>query len=971
LPADAVLSDERREALLSSVPRGSLRDVWWTLVLVECARVVVDLFHLILALALLCIPWRFAFAVRQLLEPGARRSARLAGQAFATLELWERACDRMEGRLELAVNEYSKAVLDVGDAMLDVGDAGAWGRRPHYGRDRSECEGCVALCCCVVCACLPNYSAYDDAGDFSRDDDYEGGAAGVNGGETRFRRQLELLGGSLAWSAGRLRAKRERWPTTPEWAPLGAAVDARLRKRAESIFWPFVLLRAQLSLRRASRGGPLDRHGADMCEQLRAHALRKADRHRNEWPVMADRLQALQSAARAAGGCACKSRDLRHAIVREELAKGLGDLLALPVLLLLLLTFYRLPKVCEGGRAVLGKQGCDAQLLKEALIVQAVELVTDLLLLAQLIVVAGLLALTVVKFPDFLAGLRPTKGLRANRNWALAMLSELAVGIGELFVLLTVFKTYRLIVSAAVFAALTPAAIMSVALPARLSAEVRFGFMSAVWLGMLVQMYGAAGVGVQMQVAGVVALASVGFCSKGVKGWLTPPGDWWSPVARCTTPNLLALGALVVDAVILAMVAAVETPLWTPFPSLADSFATWLFSFVGMPIECPFAVLLICLSLLLTTVPMVAHEKERESIVQDSSWRCCCALLHEVLFLPLVASLAQASTTSWPHCLCLAYYVLSALLAPAVWEARIDSESLLDVRQLGVFASGARLLLAASVFAATSGSPVGLQATASALTLWTLVGAFVGASSVPWAGVLHVGVGAGGLAAASGGLRGAAAAWLVAAVFAFARASAARRRLAAAALASEVPAAVARLARIQTCLSLWGDASPIVVPTVDAFSPQVVAVAVRELEARLPFERLDPDFLAHRGSWLRRLSAASTFSQLSAKLEALEKAVRVPPQRAMLVQLLGKVRPQSAGRCRGLPRPVASLVVSYVAEAAAPMELGDEVVPAEWWTAAGQFDLIRISQAARARADMAVTGMNAPQTTSMPTGRFA
>merc|ERR1712224_279325 len=123
------------------------------------------------------------------------------------------------------------------------------------------------------------------------------------------------------------------------------------------------------------------------------------------------------------------------------------------------------------------------------------------------------------------------------------------------------------------------------------------------------------------------------------------------------------------------------------------------------------------------------------------------------------------------------------------------------------------------------------------------------------------------------------------------------------------------------------------------------------------------------GSWRRRLSAVSTFAELSAELKVLQSAVRVPPQRLMLEQLLGEIRPQSAARCRGLPRPLAALVVSYVVQEVKPkLGLGDEVVPAEWWTVPGQFDLIRISQAARARADTAVTEMARPRAAA---GSFA
>ena len=130
-----------------------------------------------------------------------------------------------------------------------------------------------------------------------------------------------------------------------------------------------------------------------------------------------------------------KGKSLLFSLLRDQFLRACTDLVAIPLIILLVLTVYRLPAIRQ-------EMGKGIEHLKMAIRVEGRYLVVDLWRLLQFLLLAVLLIGTVVKLPDFLGNLRPTRGLRKARDCALAAASELVVGIGELLLLVTAWKTY-------------------------------------------------------------------------------------------------------------------------------------------------------------------------------------------------------------------------------------------------------------------------------------------------------------------------------------------------------------------------------------------------------------------------------------------------------------------------------------------------------------------------------------------------
>merc|ERR1712232_456868 len=140
------------------------------------------------------------------------------------------------------------------------------------------------------------------------------------------------------------------------------------------------------------------------------------------------------------------------------------------------------------------------------------------------------------KLPDFLSSIRPSQGLRKARDCALASVSEVVVGIGEFLCFLTAWKSYRLAVSALIFATLCPAAMMSIALPGGTTrTKPRFAIACLCWLGILCASFFFKEQYYVMLSVGIILLMSfVGFVFNRVDGWIRPRGglDWWGSSVR-------------------------------------------------------------------------------------------------------------------------------------------------------------------------------------------------------------------------------------------------------------------------------------------------------------------------------------------------------------------------------------------------------------------------------------------------------
>jgi len=518
----------------------------------------------------------------------------------------------------------------------------------------------------------------------------------------------------------------------------------------------------------------------------------------------------------------------------------------------------------------------------------------------QLLLLTALLLVTVVKFPDFISGLQLARGLRPNRDWALVMLSELVVGIGELLLLLTCWKTYRLTVSAAVMAVFCPAAFLAVALELPCSKASRFSIACALWLGLLAVNY-VPGLPSQLVNACVLVIAFAGlYVGSGAKGWLRPRGglDWWSPIVRISFPNLMALLAIGSEGAILTLLGLHgAVGIGYGLGHLGESIVTA-------------AIIMVGLSVFLTAVPVVADEDDQQSIIQHDAWRGLFSLVHEVFFLPVVAALAPSAVSSWPHALVLLYFVMIALLSSQAWDSAVPREALLDIRTVGLCSSGSRLILVGAVVAAVGGHGRLFLIFAGGSTAWTALWLVAGGASVAWAQVLHLGVGAGACAAILGGPPAASYVWLactISAVLVGLVSKDVRKRWL---LTTEVPAAMAQLRLVQARLSLWAEGAS--VPQVVDASPQGAALQLLELEERLPMERLGHGFLQRRHVWRRSLLDSPSYGLVAAGLKELRAAIAVPPSRALLQGLL--LRVPIRGRTSMLPRPLAAEMADFVLE---------------------------------------------------------
>jgi len=514
--------------------------------------------------------------------------------------------------------------------------------------------------------------------------------------------------------------------------------------------------------------------------------------------------------------------------------------------------------------------------------------------------------------------------LRAARAWAAEKAMELLEGILELLLLLTAWKTYKLIVQATVFLLMSPGAMLAVAWPKECDRRIRFGisclcsllvFGSAFFLPWL------------FVVAGwvfILALAFVGYAAFNPGcGWTKPRReDWWSPSVRMTLPNVMAFSTIIVEVVII---------LWTGRCLMKDSMS------IAVPMEHMTNVGLgvICVSIFLTILPMASDEEDQRDIVTNSAWRDAMLLLNDVLFLPLVLSLAVVALQSPLHRLALMYFGTAALLARGVWDVPVPYEARLDVRFVELNSSGRQLLLSLAVLAAASGMEITFLALCAAACLWIVAWALRRGSSVLWAEVLRVGGIAGALIAASVGIRIAAILWAVAVGIAAVWAVLAGVRRRADLAVSGLPQALDEVGRIRAQMCLWGDAEsePL---SLDA-SVQGAALQVVKLEEQIPIERLKMHFLFSRPLWRQGLQSAHSFEQVLSRLAELREAIDAPCTRLLLKQLLGRA-PLARGR-----RVPAPLVGEITAFAIPRLEMTPPARTGKGW-GSGRMDFVALQQ---------------------------
>lgn len=854
---------------------------------------------------------------------------RLAGAVLVALDYWEAECRRLMSRVVPLANGYAKAAVRAGSGLEDEAPEGGTRKVESPAARNEDCEQCletcIGLCCCVFCPCCPNYGDID----FDSDGDAHVPARSPRGRGRGGRSAAEALDGRLT-RLGRpllparalLRLTRKRWPEEPEWASLHDAIDARLEVWSQAFFWALLLPEVHLLL--ASGKITQDEHSR-LCQGIRDRAAPQARELRRA-------LQLQQQTACEQHPSRKKGQSTCYSIIREHVVKTITDLLALPAVLLLIMTMYRLPNLSAGMA-----RPFDMRRFKTAVRTQAAALGSDMLVLVQFLGLATLLAGTVVKLPDFLWGLQPARGLRKARDWALAKVSELVVGLAEFITLLFAWKAYRLLVTAIVFVTLTPAAMLALALPRCLPSRVRFALASAVWLGTAALGFVVGDFAGLAAAAALLAAASAGLTANeafhGPEGWaMRRDGDWWSPQARWTAPNLFALMGILADGAVLCWAGAALAALAPGPAELVDVGVGPAAAGVGV----------VAAALLHITLPMVVEEDEQADIVQDAAWRAARQLLQEVLFLPTVAVIAPMTPTHPAWTLPLLYFAVVTALSPAAWGTPLSRAGLLDIRTLGLSSSGRQLLLAAAIVAAVHGWRVPFVSLAVAAALWTLAWTPRGAE-VRWAELLRAGASLAGAGAALeglplGSLVAGAACWVgLTAAFAAASGWRWRKQLA----ATTVPQAVETLGLLQARLSLWGGGGPQHHVALGASVPRAAA-ALLDLEERTPFDRLRLDFLRARRGWRARLLRAADYDDVLAQLKKLEAALAEPPTRILLQQVLERMPLARGG---SLPEPLAAEIV----ELAAPRPDARPPEPPRGWEH-GRLDLAAARQAAAREA---------------------
>mmetsp|Transcript_5279 Transcript_5279/g.8529 ORF Transcript_5279/g.8529 Transcript_5279/m.8529 type:complete len:322 (+) Transcript_5279:3-968(+) len=261
---------------------------------------------------------------------------------------------------------------------------------------------------------------------------------------------------------------------------------------------------------------------------------------------------------------------------------------------------------------------------------------------------------------------------------------------------------------------------------------------------------------------------------------------------------------------------------------------------------------------------------------------------------------------------CLAYFVIVCLLSGAAWDNEVAPSASLDITYANLCSVGGRLLLLTVVISSVFNYGTTVLVMLGFYILWIAVWMTLQGCSVRWVMVLRLGMGCGsyalhfGCVVFFGGF--AVGSWCAAVLVASLWALADKFKRRAALAASEIPTVMSRLSQIQARLSLFGDAISMPV-NVDA-SPCGAASQLLDFEAGLPVERLRRSFLVRRQMWRAELYNIREYETLVRLSAELEKAIAIPPPRALLQKMFRKI--PIPGRQSGLPQTLTGEIVSYL-----------------------------------------------------------
>lgn len=307
-------------------------------------------------------------------------------------------------------------------------------------------------------------------------------------------------------------------------------------------------------------------------------------------------------------GLLTKPLEMQHELVRYSAASAVMDWVAAGLLLLLLLSVYRLPRAWAEFHSGDTKRGF-ADRLRMATAHQAWLLARDLGHFLSAMLASFLAIVTLVRAIDFLSeALLHTSSLIELRDLGFRCSWEALAELWELISLFTLWRTYRCIVKASVFGLLLPAYGFR-----GLPSQIRL----LLWLGLCCLVYFTPGIELAMGISFAVLML---FFPLMLRGPVRQHKEARSGCVRPTWPNLLALLGLFSEALLLVTAPGLGASLEGRSWGLAAGAlaAAWL---------------------LLTAVPPSLPVKEGRDCHDSARFQACYHGFRQCLLLPVATVL--------------------------------------------------------------------------------------------------------------------------------------------------------------------------------------------------------------------------------------------------------------------------------------------------------------------------------------------
>lgn len=707
-------------------------------------------------------------------------------------------------------------------------------------------------------------------------------------------------------------------------------------------------LRAYANCLLATERITVEEHAIILLEITRVEAT-LAQRQEGAYQSMQGSLAHAWQAALARGrlrkwGLWHKDLGTLRIIVRSMALMAVVDVLGLLLFSLLLVTVYRVPSAIAG----LKRERVWSPIRSRFRIIVAWHLRAcgeDLLLVAQVTLLAVLLVATIVRIPEALCHASRATALRELRSFWWADLKDAVGSLHELLSLLAFWRTYSLAFRAIGHSALVaPACLceLAAALCPCLPLCPRFGLGCAAFAALCCSPFlGTTGRWAFWAGLGAALLAGAGAAAR--RAGAAAVRGWSSPVLRLSWSNAVALAAVAVEPTALVAALATLPDAGQSGPLLGGSARSRVCGAVVPAVAAGSAATgawLLLVSLMFVTGQLEEHK----ALQTNALLRFLQLLLSHALCVPITLCLllpsACATSLQAPALVVLAVYSITtqALSAECGLLEPPPGTCGIDLRYPARYMAGASLLsfgMALACMLGSKGALFGVMALALASIAWILVYSCVSGgapvSCIPYAAVLRAAGSAGVLATAvfvtcRGAIDAAlpnAVLWLVlAAIGVLATAVALIQR------------AVARHQR-QKELERSGireDCSRLLLQTGSALStggtvlsgeieawqghwrqaihsakaPQQLALQLVAFEKHILAQRLTSEFLQRRLAWRSALMQVREFAALRQLAAELHDGLRTPPTHGNIhwctSQALGRV---------DLAQTVVDFVVGY------------------------------------------------------------